>query len=98
MVEKTKVTVAPSTCVDHDRERYYVEVEFPGVEKKDIELELGEQTFCVRAVREDLEYSGCYYLAHPVDVDKAEATYESGLLKITVPLKQPLRGRKIPVK
>lgn len=98
MAEKTKVTVAPSTCVDHDWEKYYVEVELPRVDKKDIELELGEQTFCVWAPREDIEYSGCYYLANPVNVDRAEATYESGLLKITVPLKQPFRGRKVLVK
>ena len=47
-----------------------------------------KDSFCVSARRgEDLEYSGCYMLAHEVVPEKADAKYESGLLTVFAPMK-----------
>lgn len=97
MSEKSKPIIPPNVCVDHDRERYYIEVELPGVDKGDIELEVSEQGFCVKGSREDAELAGCYFLAHPISVDEVKAKFENGLLKITAPLRQPLTGKKVTI-
>ncbi len=95
MSTKEKTEILPSVSVDHDGEKYHIEIELPGVEKERIELEVGEQSFCVRAPREDVVYNACYTIAHPIDPDKTEAIFEEGLLKVTAPLKSPIRGRLV---
>ena len=63
-------------------------MELPGVAKKDIALDLRRDSFCVSAPRgEDTVYAGCYILAHQVMPEKAEAKYDSGLLRIYAPVK-----------
>lgn len=95
--KETKPVLTPTVCFDHDLENYYVQVELPGVKKKDIELSISEQSFCVRASREDIDLMGCWYLAHSVNEDKAKAEYDNGLLNVTIPLEKPLKGKKIPI-
>ncbi len=88
MDERKKVT--PCTCFSHDEKggRLNIEVQLPGVDKKDISLEMRKDSFCVSAQRgEDAEYTGCFMLAHEVDNDETQAKYENGLLKILAPIK-----------
>ncbi|MFB3887625.1 MAG: Hsp20/alpha crystallin family protein [Thermodesulfobacteriota bacterium] len=82
--------VTPCACFSHEEQegRYKIELELPGVDKKDIKLDMRKDSFCVSAPRgEETEYSGCYMLAHEVIPEKTEARYESGLLKIFTPIK-----------
>jgi HSP20 family protein len=88
MNSKTKVT--PCACFSHDDkdERIKIELELPGVDKKAISLDMRKDSFCVSAPRgEDTEYSGCFMLAHEVVPEKAEAKFESGLLRIFAPIR-----------
>ena len=48
--------------------------------------------------RDDAEFAGCWTLAHEVDEDKAKAKYENGLLRVTIPLKKPVEGKKVEIK
>lgn len=85
-----RMRVAPCACISHDDQngRLKIELELPGVDKKDITLEMRKDSFCVSAPRgEDTEYSGCFMLGHEVMPDQAEAKYESGLLRIFAPMK-----------
>jgi HSP20 family protein len=83
--------------MDHDLKNYYIQVEMPGVKKEDLELSVSDQSFCVRGVREDIELLGCYVLAHPVDAEKVKAKFENGLLNVMIPLKKPLKGKKVAI-
>ncbi|MFX1486464.1 MAG: Hsp20/alpha crystallin family protein [Promethearchaeota archaeon] len=94
---KEKPTTSPVVCVDHDHEKYYIQIELPGVKKKDIDLTVAEQGFCIKGSRKDADLSGCYFLVHGVDPDKTKAKFENGLLDIVIPLKSPLIGKKIAV-
>jgi|SRR3990172_5154164 len=87
MAEKTKVT--PCTCFSHDDtgRGLRIEVQLPGVDKKDISLEMRKDSFCVTAPRQDSEFSGCFMLSHEVEAEKTEANYENGLLRIFSPIK-----------
>jgi len=81
--------LAPCVCFSHDegQGRLKIEVQLPGVDKKDIALDMRKDSFCVAASRGDTEYSGCYTLSHEVEPEKTEAKYENGLLRIFSPIK-----------
>jgi len=95
--EETIAVVTPEVCIDHDDKAYSIEVQLPGVDKTHIELSVGEQSLCVEAARDDVVFLGCYSLAHVVDENKAKAKFESGLLKIDIPLKSPIKGKIIKI-
>lgn len=91
--------ILPAVCVDHDKEGYHIEIELPGVKKEDIDLEMGEESFCIRAPKEDIVYSSCYALAHSIDTENVDAKFDNGLLTIRAPFKSPIRvGVKVAVK
>lgn len=85
----SKATVLPSACFSHDDQegKLRIDVELPGVDKKDISLEMRKDSFCISAPREETQYSGCFRLAHEVMPEKTEAKFESGLLRILAPIK-----------
>jgi len=80
---------SPCTRFWYDKEegRYNFEVYMPGIDKKDISLDMWGENFCLWAKKEDYEYSGCYTFPHYVDPEKAHAWYENGVLKVYAPLK-----------
>ena len=84
--------------IDHDRERYKIQIELPGVKLEDIDLEVSESSFCIRASRPDAEIAGCYFLAHPVDIEKTDAALDDGLLNISISFKVPIRGKRIGIR
>ena len=95
MKPKDRIRVSLSACIYHDREKYTMEVELAGVAKKDIDFEMSETSFCLKAPRNDIEYFGCWVLAHAVDPNKAKAAFKNGLLTVTAPLVKPLKGVKV---
>jgi HSP20 family molecular chaperone IbpA len=50
------------------------------------------------APRDDIEYFGCWILAHAIEPEKAKATFVNGLLRVTVPLAESFEGVKVPIK
>lgn len=95
--EKIRVPMLPAACFYHDEEKYVVEIELPGADKKNIDVEVLEGGLCVKAPRNDVEYFGCWVLAHEVKPKEAKASFKDGLLTVTVPLAKPLKGVKVPV-
>jgi len=95
--EETTTVVTPDVCIDHDDKAFYIDVELPGVAKEHVELQIGEQSVCVEAARDDIVYLGCFSLAHAVDENKAKAKFENGLLQIEIPLKAPISGKRIKI-
>ncbi len=97
--EEAENIVTPDACFDHDETSYFIDVELPGVKKEQIDLSIGPQSLCLEAPRAngELVYLGCFTLAHTVDETKAKATYENGLLRIEVPLKAPIKGKRIQI-
>ena len=83
--------------MDHDDKNYYIQVELPGVKKEDAELEVSDQSFCVRGERKDIVFLGCYVLTHAANVEKVRAKFDNGLLNIEIPIKKILRGKKIAI-
>jgi HSP20 family molecular chaperone IbpA len=88
--EKFKMFADVFAHIDKTNSKLNLEVCIPGVEKDNIKLRMHEGGFDVSAPGETLEYAGAYAFCCPVKPDKAKASYEDGLLKIVVPLKNPL--------
>jgi HSP20 family protein len=95
--EETTTVITPDVCIDHDDKAFFIDVELPGVDKEHVDLSIGEQSVCVEAARDDIVYLGCFSLAHAVDETKAKAKFENGLLKIEIPLKAPIGGKRIKI-
>lgn len=89
--------MTPNACFSHDQDNYHIEIELPGVDKGHIELTVSEQGICVAGSREDDEFLGCWFLGHKVNEDGSKAKYQNGLLRVTIPLRKPLKGKKIPI-
>ncbi|SRR5579875_423089 len=86
--------------VEHEKE-FVLTAEVPGLEEKDIDIQLADQTLILRGERKeerdekksDYRYSERYYgrferripLQVDVDMDKAKATLRNGLLTVTLP-------------
>lgn len=94
----TRALLAPVVNIDHDRERYMVIVDLAGVDKNDIDVEITETSLCVHASREDAVLTGCYFLAHPVNVDEAMAAFDGRSLNVMLPFRSPIRGRRVEVR
>jgi len=80
--------IEPCTCffVDDRAGRLEIEVKLPGVDGKDLTLEMKNDNLCVRALKgEDFEYSGCFILPQEIESDKRVARFKDGLLRIIAP-------------
>src|ERR1700733_16125557 len=87
-----RIRVAPNTVAYADRENHklVVELRIPGAPTETIDVKILEDSVHLTAPARDIEYVAALALGWPVKPDKAEATYENGLLRIEVPFKDPL--------
>ncbi len=87
-----RMKVAPDTVAYADGENNKLVVEFaiPGAPTDTIDLKMLEDSVHLTAPARDIEYVATLALGWPVKPDKAEATYEHGLLRIEVPFKDPM--------
>jgi HSP20 family protein len=97
-MRESRPLMVPIVTIDHDRERYMIQVGLPEVKREDIELEVTESSFCVHAEREDAVITGCYFLAHPVNIEAADAAFDGGVLSFQAPFKTPIKGRTVEVR
>jgi len=97
--KKEKVVVSPAVCAYHDEkdENLIIEVELPGVKKKDVKLNMTDEGFCVTGERTDSIYETCHAFLHEVTLDGARAKFDSGLLTITVPFQKPAQPKEVTI-
>jgi HSP20 family protein len=93
--------VAPYVCAysDENEEYLHIEIELPGVDKKDITFKMQETSFSIDAPRGDVRYVGTYAIGCPVDPDRAKATFRNGLLTVDAPYIRPVaeETKEIPI-
>ena len=94
MMFENRIRVAPSAVAYADEEKNKLVAEFaiPGAPTDTIDLKILEDSVHLTAPARDIEYASALALGWPVKPDKAEATYEHGLLRIEVPFKDPMEG------
>ena len=89
----------PVTDVIVGKDCVAVTFEMPGVEKKDIELEILDDRLKISAKTEERTYDKEVELPQPVDSENAKATYNNGVLEIEMPLAKPKerKGKRVKV-
>jgi len=87
-IEKAMAQAEMFACLDDKGENYLVEIELPGVDKKNIALNMHEDLVSVRAERADLAFVGHLHFPLKVYPKKAEASFKQGLLVMQVPVKE----------
>ena len=87
-----RIKVTPDTVAYADGENHKLVVEFaiPGAPTDTIDVKVLEDCIHLTAPARDIAYVAALALSWPVKPDKAEATYEHGLLRIEVPFKDPM--------
>src|SRR5271167_1845906 len=91
-MSENRIKVAPDTVAYADEENHKLIVEFaiPGAPTDTIDVKILEDSIHLTAPARDIEYVAALALTWPVKPDKAEATYDHGLLRIEVPFKDPM--------
>jgi HSP20 family protein len=87
-----RMKVAPESVAYADAENRKLRVAFaiPGAPADTVDEKILEDSVHLTAPARDIDYVASLALGWPVKPDKAEATYEYGLLRIEVPFKDPM--------
>ena len=106
--------VFPSIIVSATEDRLIVRAEIPGIDPQQLELSVSGDVLSIQGVRltgQGLE-GGWYHrreresgafnravrLPAEVDGEKTEASYQAGVLTVTVPLRQAAKPRQVPIR
>ena len=89
-VERMKVAPVTVAYADGEQRKLIVEFAIPGAPTETIDVKVLKDSVHLLAPARDIEYVSALALGWPVKPDKAEATYEHGLLRIEVPFKDPM--------
>lgn len=89
----------PITDITESEGEVYVTAEIPGVEKKDIDIRLTEDTLTIDVKNPKRRYYKSITLPCAVDPDSAKATYKNGILDITIKKKavEERKGKRIKI-
>lgn len=102
--------------ISEDEKAIYVSADMPGMSKEDVKVSLEDDVLCISAERKQEEeektkgyhriertwgsMSRSFSVGENVDAENIAASYDNGVLKVTVPKKEaePKKGKEIAVK
>ena len=96
----------PSFQVQSDDHQWRIDVPLPGVDPKDVSVEVAGVTLTIRAGqaktgsqanRPSYRYEQTMTIPTFLDVERMSATHQHGMLQLTVPVKDSVKPRRIPI-
>jgi len=112
--EEREYLWAPAVDVYENDKAYVVEVDLPGLKKEDVKVTLQDNVLTIqgerRLAREEKgvdyhrqerfygKFLRSFTLPETVDADKVSAEFKDGVLRLTLPKREPSAGRVIEVK
>ncbi|MDP8011988.1 MAG: archaeal heat shock protein Hsp20 [Thermoplasmata archaeon] len=89
----------PLVDVSDDDKNVYVTAELPGVEKNQIDLQVDDQSVTIKTDVPDRKYFKVVQLPEKVKPETARASYNNGILDITIEKEQPKKkgGTKVKI-
>ncbi len=110
--EETMLT--PALDVSETEKELIVKAEVPGMDKKDININLSDGLLTIKGEKKQEKeeknenyhsverrygkFSRTMRLPRDIEVDKVDATYKDGVLKITLPKSESAKSKKIEIK
>lgn len=91
--------IAPDVCMfsDENGESLNIQVDLPGVDKKDIDFTFMEDGFYIVAKSDEVTFKGALALPCPVNAGEAIGAYSNGMLTVNVPFKQAEAGKRLKI-
>jgi len=105
---------SPVVNVRENDNNFYIEAELPGMKKEDIDLEIEQNSLCIKGERKfekneegenyhfvERSYGSFYRsfsLPSNVDAESISAEYKDGVLQVTVPKKEEVKPKKVAIK
>jgi HSP20 family protein len=93
--DKLKMAADVCSYVNEDDQHIHLEICVPGVKKQAINLKVRDDSYSLFAPRDDFDYVSAAAFCCPVNSKKAKASYKDGMLKVTVPLRDPMEGARL---
>jgi HSP20 family protein len=106
---------APAVEVLSSKDAWHVRVALPGIDPKNVQIDLAGDTLTIRGERSRIQPVGSdkaqahvseiaygrfertLTLPDAIDSDKVNATYNNGMLELSLPLRESLKPRRIEV-
>ncbi len=92
---RTATAPSPSFQVNTDEDGWRIDVPLPGIDPRHVELEIAGSTLAIRV--KDTRYEQTLTVPQFLDLDKITASHRHGMLHLTLPLKDSVKPRRIPI-
>jgi HSP20 family protein len=94
----------PSFQVNTTDDGWRIDVPMPGIDPKDVTLEVAGNTLSIRAEvpseendKGPMRYEQTFTIPQFVDLEKLTASHRHGMLRLTVPLKESVKPRRVQI-
>jgi HSP20 family protein len=92
---RTATAASSSFHVTTDEEGWRIDVPLPGIDPQHVELETAGTTLAIRV--KDTPYERTMTVPQFLDLDKIRASHRHGMLQLTLPLKDTVKPRRVPI-
>jgi HSP20 family protein len=92
---RTAAAPSPSFQVNTDEDGWRIDVPLPGIDPRHVELEIAGSTLAIRV--KDTRYEQTLTVPQFLDLDKITASHRHGMLQLSLPLKDSVKPRRIPI-
>jgi HSP20 family protein len=106
----------PAVNISEEKDHFLIEMAAPGLKKEDFKIHADDDVLTISAEKEDVKkeegkkfsrreynynsFTRSFTLNNMADINKIEAKYDAGVLKLTIPKKEisnPTQRKQIPV-
>jgi HSP20 family protein len=101
---RTAAGSSPSFQVNTTDDGWRIDVPMPGIDPKDVNLEVAGNTLSIRAEapsedqdRNSTHYEQTFTIPQFLDLEKLSASHRHGMLRLTLPLKESVKPRRIKI-
>jgi HSP20 family protein len=101
---RTAAATSPSFQVNATDDGWQIDVPLPGIDPKDVHLEVAGNTLSIRADASSddknknvAQYEQTLSLPQFLDLEKLSASHRHGMLRLSVPLKESVKPRRIQI-
>lgn len=101
---RTAAGSSPSFQVNATDDGWRIDVPMPGIDPKDVTLDVAGNTLSIRAEvprdekdKNPTRYEQTFNIPQFLDLEKLTASHRHGMLRLTVPLKESVKPRRIQI-